>query len=618
MTELFLDSECFPNYYLVTFYAVGGKSKSFDMWPGKPLDYDGIWRFLNDPDVELVTFNGTDYDLCLLALALSGADCAYLKQVSNYIIENGTRVWEFEKTFGVLRLDVNHIDLIEVAPGMVSLKIYGGRLHMPRLQDMPYHHESEVTPEMRPVIKLYCRNDCATTCGLYYALKAQIDLRRIMSNELGTDVRSKSDAQIAEVVLKTAAIRQHGVTPRKVPLAYTSFKYTPPSYIGFITTELQGLLDVVSTAKFKIKDDTGHVEMPEAIDTYPTSVNGRRYKVGIGGLHSQEQEQTIRCADTHELEDIDVVSYYPNLMLNMGMYPEAIGPAFIDAYRGILDERVAAKRAKDKVKDSVLKITLNGTFGKTSSKWSILYNPKFLIQTTITGQLSILMLIEALEHYGIPVVSANTDGIVVYYPKRDTQKVTKIVGAWEKRCNLQTDRTRYDSIFARDVNNYIALKPDGSVKAKGVYAPPSLAKNPQNEICVEAVVQFLTNGTDIAQTIRGSQDIRKFLTLRTVKGGAFKEGYELGKAIRWYYALGVTGTITYASNGNDVPRTEGAKPLMELPCEFPKDVDYVWYINEANAILMDLGVTQRPPKVKLPRKNSKAWKAMVAEGLITV
>jgi DNA polymerase elongation subunit (family B) len=60
-----------------------------------------------------------------------------------------------------------------------------------------------------------------------------------------------------------------------------------------------------------------------------------------------------------------------------------------------------------------LKITINGSFGKLGSVWSILFAPDLLIQTTITGQLALLMLIHRLERKGIPVVSGNTDGIII-------------------------------------------------------------------------------------------------------------------------------------------------------------------------------------------------------------
>ena len=280
---------------------------------------------------------------------------------------------------------------------------------------------------------------------------------------------------------------------------------------------------------------------------------------------------------------------------------------------------IDSELSSQKVKDAVLKITLNGTFGKTSSKYSTLYNPKMMVYTTITGQLSILMLIEALERFGIPVVSANTDGIVVKAKRADEEKLRKIVKVWEKVTKLETEETNYLSIHSRDVNSYIAIKTDGKVKTKGFFAKAGLQKNPQNEICVDAVIEYLSKGAKIEHVIWDCKDITKFVTVRTVAGGAYKEGYTMGKAIRWYMAKGIEGCITYASGdkkGDKVPLTDGAKPLMTLPSEFPTDIDYDWYVKAAYELLMDIGVVPRPPKVKLPRRNSKAWKAMVEAGEI--
>ena len=75
-----------------------------------------------------------------------------------------------------------------------------------------------------------------------------------------------------------------------------------------------------------------------------------------------------------------------------------------------------------------------------------------------------------------------------------------------------------------------------------------------------------------------------------VKGGAVKNGEDLGKAIRWYFAVGEKGHIVYAKSGNMVPRSIGAKPCMELPAEFPLDINYEWYEAEANKIFKQVGL----------------------------
>jgi hypothetical protein len=48
--------------------------------------------------------------------------------------------------------------------------------------------------------------------------------------------------------------------------------------------------------------------------------------------------------------------------------------------------------------------------------------------------------------------------------------------------------------------------------------------------------------------------------------------------------------IVYCSNGNKVPKSEGAKLALTLPDPLPADLDKAWYINEAKKILEDIGV----------------------------
>jgi hypothetical protein len=240
------------------------------------------------------------------------------------------------------------------------------------------------------------------------------------------------------------------------------------------------------------------------------------------------------------------------------------------------------------------------------SPYSILYSPNLLIQVTITGQLALLMLIEAIEGAGIPVVSANTDGIIIKCPRAQQTALQAIIDAWERTTAFTTEETRYRAVFSRDVNNYIAMKETPGkasaaylderlgCKTKGAYCERGsagnsrLSKNPASLVCMDAVLNFLTIGVPIIQTIRGCRDVARFVTVRTVKGGAVKDGVYLGKSIRWYYATGEHGEIVYALNGNKVPRTDNAKPLMDLPENFPEDVNFEWYEQESYKILAEI------------------------------
>jgi hypothetical protein len=190
--------------------------------------------------------------------------------------------------------------------------------------------------------------------------------------------------------------------------------------------------------------------------------------------------------------------------------------------------------------------------------------------------------------------------------------MNKIVAWWEKQTGFTTEDVEYKALYSASVNSYIALKAKGGIKRKGAYAEPGLQKNPTNLICVEAACDYIEHGIPLDYTIHMCDDIRKFVTIKRVSGGGIKGGKEilkevdgpkgkvmkfshyeggtyLGKAVRWYYAVGETGCIHYKTNGNRVGRSDGAKPLMQLPDTLPDDIDYGWYIKEAEAILKDIG-----------------------------
>lgn len=256
-------------------------------------------------------------------------------------------------------------------------------------------------------------------------------------------------------------------------------------------------------------------------------------------------------------------------------------------------------------KAGTMKIACNGAYGKLGSPYSVLYAPNLMIQVTMTGQLALLMLIEDIELRGFRVISANTDGVVTMVPRERRDDFEAIIWDWEAATGFSTEETEYRAVHSRDVNSYIAITTDGKVKLKGAFTPAGpgqagaagMKKNPTCEISTDAAVAWLKDGTPIEETIRGCTDIRRFVAVRRVTGGAEKDGEYIGKAIRYYYARGESGFINYVSNGNTVPRSQGAKPCMELPDELPDDIDYDWYIREAYAVLEDVGAPLPDPRL---------------------
>ena len=566
-----------------------GNTRAFELFADHPLNMDTIRSIV--AKFTLVSFNGNNFDMPLLSLALSGATNQAIKNASDAIILNNLRGFALERKFKFKTMTkVDHIDLIEVAPGMVSLKIYGGRLHCKKMQDLPIEPSASISVADRELLKTYCANDLQVTQALYLKLAPQIELRAQMGKTYDLELRSKSDAQIAETVIRTQVKAITGVMPeRPIIEGGTLYQYSAPSYIRFSSAPLEAVLAMVQATKFRVID-SGKVIEPDELKNAKVAIGASVYRMGVGGLHSTESSTSHVADEKTLLIDRDVASYYPSIILGSSLAPVHMGEPFLRVYRDIVEQRLAAKHAGDKVKANALKITVNGSFGKFGSKWSTLYSPDLLIQTTLTGQLALLMLIEALEVAGIAVVSANTDGVVIKCPVNKQDVMDDIVFEWETCTGFSTEATHYRALYSRDVNNYLAFKLGGGFKAKGAYASAGLSKNPSNEICTEAVVAFLNDGTAIEDTVHACWDISRFVTIRSVKGGAIdQQGHYLGKAVRWYYSTAAQGPIRYRLNHYTVARSDGAQALMELPDKFPSDVDFDWYIAEAQTILKDIG-----------------------------
>lgn len=567
--------------------------QTYSFWGNKKAHRQDFTDLVLDPEHTWVSFNGIKFDAPLLAMWLYGHDEKTIKLMANRIIIDRMMPWDVYRSAQVEALDFDHIDLIEVAPGvMTSLKTYAGRINYPSMVDLPFEHDRDLKSKEKGVLVEYCMNDLGVTEALYNKLRSQIALREQLSNEHGIDLRSKSDAQVAEAILKKAV----GINKSSKTIPPLSVRYRTP---GFIKTNNKTLLDLIERIEehdFEINRGNGSPELPKWLSKAPIALGDGIYQVGIGGLHSKHDKQFyVEASDTLMISDFDVASYYPSIMLECGLTPTmpmGKGALFLQAYREIYEQRLAAKRAGDKATADSLKISLNGTFGKLGSIYSALYTPDLMLAVTITGQLNLLCLIaEMVKIKGVQVASANTDGIMVTYPPAARDKVLKVIAQNSKRTGFEYEETPYRKVAMKDVNNYVAVTTGNKIKAKGLYADTGLMKNPTMPICSKAVQLYLLDGTLPEVTIRNdSQTFTDFTAIRNVKGGGEQAGVQLGRVVRWYMTTEDIFPIRYSSNGNLVPKTEGARACMVLPDGFPADLDYDWYIKEAYSMLNDMGV----------------------------
>ena len=281
-------------------------------------------------------------------------------------------------------------------------------------------------------------------------------------------------------------------------------------------------------------------------------------------MHSNEKKLVIEAKEGETLRNIDVTSYYPSMIFANDFAPHNIKTSdYINILIDIFEERVGAKRTEKtlskqdnlsddnkkildnaKLINATNKIILNGGgFGKLGDEYSVTYDPKTMVNITLTGQLSLLMLIEDLYSIsGVTILSANTDGIEILDSKNKFKEIQKKVLSWEIMTGLNMEYGKYKALYARDVNNYIALY-DCYLKAKGVYdgTKPKLGKTLIHTIVYKAIQAYILNQTPLEDTIRACTNIEEFLLVRKVTGGAitFKADieYELDRNGNQKYAI---------------------------------------------------------------------------------
>ncbi len=657
MDVLFTDIEVYRGFFYVGFKRLrDGARLGFEMSTRHPdLDRARLRKILMAN--QIVTFNGQGYDIPLIWYAISGATNGQLKEKSDAIIKGRVPWWKVEDLLEIRLPKMNHIDLIEPQPNAIaSLKTLNGRMHGKRMQDLPLDPDAVPTPEQMDVIADYCLNsDVDATENLYHALKEPLELRVALGKEYGDDFRSKSDSQIGEAIVRKRVEQLTGGRAQRVETPPgTTFRYPVPPFLKFETPELQQILDRIRGTDFVVNEH-GKVDLPKWLADTKVTIGDTTYAMGIGGLHSTESNRAVHSDDDFVLVDADVASMYPTIILMLGLFPKSLGKHFLEVYRGIKDSRIRAKRRGKELKevlksfagsddergrleaelfacevaDKGLKIALNGVFGKLGSRYSILFGPHLLLATTLTGQISLLMLIERAHRLGISVLSGNTDGVLFRCPREWFEGVAKdkLVGGflkdicdqWERDTGFELEFAEYLSVYSQSVNSYFALKVDGGHKRKGPYANPwnpdrsdfdpraQLMKNPQATICSDAALAMVKHGTPIEDTIHGCRDVRQFVTVIKADGGATWRGSYLGKVVRYYWSTDgdpIFKAKAHATTGNhpQVPKTEGAAPMMTLPDELPDDIDYARYVREANDILTDIGFYAQPaPEWKMPR-----------------
>jgi hypothetical protein len=619
----FYDLEVFPDYFMAGFKIPGVGVYQYVHTTGRPSIVQKILDMLGYLSVEhtLFGFNSHGYDDPVLTeyLRTGSPDAAY--DMSQRIIVWGEKPWTFENI-------INSVDLMPILPNRISLKKIGVCLGHSKLQELPVRYDRTPDAEGCRVLPGYNINDLEITEKLYNEVYKELKLREALSNQYNVDLRSKGEATAAEAIL-LHELAQTGVDTNKGLLNKKARQIVDsnPRVDVFEPTWWDELvrnqkLPILSSMDYIFKtpiDIDYNGRLTKGSISSRVFIDDRFYAMGVGGLHSVDGPGVWIPKEDEVLLDLDVASFYPMIILTQKLYPRAWGEVFLDIYKSLVDRRIEAKRSGDKTTADVLKIVVNGTYGKTSELFSSLYDPKLTVNVTVTGQLALLTLIEMLVGVAT-VVSANTDGITVLLKRDMMSKLTDISKRWESITGLELEETPYLALYQRDINSYCAVKSgkDGevSLKTKGIFIDtwPDLRHTPSANIIATAIANKILYNKGVGDTVSECQDINQFLLTQSVTGKTTTSwnGKPLGKVLRFYksYRSDSAPIIRTTEDGNTsiVSDSEATVPLEDLPDSLPPDINRVWYTIRA-AELWD-----KIARPKLPGMNRWA-ELMESEGL---
>lgn len=502
--------------------------------------------------------------------------------------------------------DELNIDLLAIHGGanarIGSLKECGIKNDYPYLRELPYQPDTILNPRQMAEVAAYNTHDLNITKITAEASRDQVLARLALAAEYGDKgLLNRHDAGVAVNVL---AIKMFGLDHKPMWPTATSWQVYGAQFterFSYRTPELEALRQRIAGWNMQLNleiNEGADGEQEKSITggkfADACEINGVTYRIGQGGLHSDDQPGLWEADDRYRLIDFDIASFYPALIINHQLCPAHLPVSrFIEAFVDLRDRRLAAKRSGEKALADGLKIAINSVFGKTKSPYSWLCDPVMQLAVTITGQLSLLTFVDMLaDCEGVEVVSVNTDGLCLRVMRDRAELVSEAMHAQAAAMKLELDTVEYRSVARRDINNYVALTLDGRIKGKGAYAydKTNLGKKSINRVVIDAAQRRLAQDIPVENTVNECMDIRDFIDFfKATKQYQIVDdrGQSYGGIARWY--LGTGGVHLDKRRVADGQLTQlvasGAVVVADLPSEMPLDVDRAAYIAQAEKLV---------------------------------
>lgn len=287
------------------------------------------------------------------------------------------------------------------------------------------------------------------------------------------------------------------------------------------------------------------------------------------------------------------------MVISYNLYPPHLGKEFLDVYAKIRTERLEAKHNGNKLKNLTLKLSLNGLTGNLQNEYSWVYSPETVMKIRMNGQFMLLMLAEKVVENNMRIIQANTDGLFILMKKSQLDVFHKICNQWEQQTKLSLEDDYYERFYQFAINDYLGVVEGYGkthdpklLKKKGLFIDTvTLGKGMQPMIVPKAINAYFADGVPVIDTVKNSHDINDFITYQKV-GKQFTVEYNHQKIThinRFYCSTDGYYLEKVDENGKHIKAISNSGVTivnnLNKVKEFPKNINYQYYIAEAKKII---------------------------------
>ena len=545
------DIESYPNLFLLSAKNPFTKErKKFQISPLADERIELAQWMLNDVE-NMAGFNNEFYDYPVLHYLLTQLMNLRGRDVTAKLFQYGDKIIKrkggFAKKIIPLRkqIDLFKINHFDNKAKTTSLKLLEFNLRLNNIRELPYAVGTHLTREQIFDVIQYCDNDVDATELLFFKTLPGIELREVLSPKYNIDFTNFNDVKIGEHIFISKIINKAGRhlvyndietstgAIKKVPrntirekiviaetiLPFIRFRDEPFNRIldwfkSKTIKELNGVFSKIPFSQMESLVPYYAVKKKKGVQKNLNIVyKGFQYDFGVGGIHGSISAGIYEPAEDEFIIDIDVEGYYPSMSDQFKFEPEHLKGVYSDTHREIKSERKLYP--KKTPENTSMKLAGNGSYGKGGSEFSPLCDKQYVVQTCVNGQLLLCMLAETLtiELDFYQMLQINTDGMTLKIKKKDLELFRNICNRWQTLTGLILEEAFYTKMVISNVNNYLAVYDNGSIKRKGLYEyklDDTLYKDFSMLVVPKALEAYFVAGQDVQNFIYNHSDLYDF------------------------------------------------------------------------------------------------------------